>query len=355
MKIENIEIQDAETTKVVFLYREIMPYNIPVIIELVKLNAEILFVHDDVKKLTPYVPPILDGVEYFKKSDLNQRSLELLVHGFNPDIIYISDRTIAMYNKIGIVYNGKIPVISGNDTPWYGGKQWLNVVTSWFRHKRFFSHMLVAGIRQFEYAKKLGFANDKIIWPMYSADVKTFKQIPLGISRFEEAKDILFVGRFNKVKGINYLLDGWRQIENKNGAKLHLVGNGTYLDKLELPNDIVIHTFSNQEYLAELAFKCKAFILPSIFEPWGVVVHEFAAAGMPLIISDVCGASPHFLKNNYNGFSIKAHSSSDVQAALSKIFSLNPKQLSEMGKKSRELSQSISPKLVAAAILSTQK
>ena len=32
------------------------------------------------------------------------------------------------------------------------------------------------------------------------------------------------------------------------------------------------------------------FVLPSLKDNWGVVVHEFAAAGLPLIISDGVGA-----------------------------------------------------------------
>lgn len=38
----------------------------------------------------------------------------------------------------------------------------------------------------------------------------------------------MFVGRLNKVKGIDYLLRRWNMVENKNRAKLHLVGNGNY-------------------------------------------------------------------------------------------------------------------------------
>ncbi len=332
-----------------------MPYNIPVLVELVNMNVDIHFVHDNTKKLTPYTPPPLEGVTFNKKSDLNQKDLELLAHRFNPDILYISDRTIKSYNKIGIAYNGKIPVISGNDTPWYGGKQWLNVMTSVFRHKRFFSHILIAGMRQFEYAKRLGFSNNNIIWPLYSADTAVFEKIPLHLDRFEVAQDILFVGRFSKVKGIDYLVDGWKNVENKKGARLHLVGNGDFLNTVELPNDIILHSFSNQQYLADLAFTCKAFILPSVFEPWGVVVHEFAAAGMPLVISDVCGSAPYFLKNNYNGFSFKSYSSVEITGALNKVFAMNSLQLLEMGTNSRFLSKSINPKLVAAALLSTLK
>lgn len=161
--------------KILFLYREIMPYNIPVLAELLDMNCNILFIHDDVSKQTPYIPPTIIGVKYIKKSTLSQDTINEIAIRFDPNIIYISDRTVAMYNKIGMAYNGKIPVVAGNDTPWYGGKQWLNVLTSKFRHQRFFSHMLVGGMRQFEYAKKLGFPNDKIVWPQYSADVDTFE------------------------------------------------------------------------------------------------------------------------------------------------------------------------------------
>lgn len=345
----------SQKINIVFLYREIMPYNIPVLIELVKLNSEIIFIHDNTKKLTPYLPPYIEGVKYYKKSDLNRKSLGNLVNSFNPNILYISDRTIPIYNKIGIIYNGKIPVISGNDTPWYGGKQWFNIITSKFRHKRFFSHMQVAGMRQFEYAKKLGFANDKIIFPLLSADVSLFLGLEVTPKRFEKANDVLFVGRFNKVKGIEYLIEGWNNVKNKRGGLLHLVGNGDLIEKIDIPKDVIIHPFSNQEYLSNLALKCKAFILPSIFEPWGVVVHEFAAAGLPLIVSDVCGSSPHLLINNFNGYTIKPYSAEDIKNAITKIYNLDSMSIYEMGKNSRFLSKSITPELVASAILSTLK
>lgn len=344
----------SQKINIVFLYREVMPYNVTVFRELVKKNCILHVVQDDYKKLTPYVPTAIEGVAYYKRSDFNQQQLTDFVVNINPNILYISDRTIPMYNAIGILMKkNNIPVVSGNDTPWYGGKQWLNVLTSFMRHKRFFSHMLVAGMRQFEYAKKLGFSNDRILFPLYSADVTNFEQLELNQQRFQNAKDLLFVGRFNKVKGLDLLVEAWKEVKNKNGSKLIIVGNGNLLDNTVMPNDIEVRGFSSQTELLEISKNCKAFILPSVFEPWGVVIHEFAAGGFPLIVTDVCGATSHLAINNHNGFVIKHNDVNAIKKAITNLFELDSAELYQMGKNSREMSKSINPELVAAAILST--
>lgn len=329
-----------------------MPYNIPVLRELNKMGVEVLCIHNDIGKLTPYEPELIESVRYIKKSQLTEIELYRESKKFLADVVYISDRTIWEYNKVGIYYKkqGK-PVISGNDTQWSKGKQWVNILTSFLRHKRYFSHMQVAGIRQFEYAKRLGFANNKIVWPMYSANAENFEKIPVDILRFQEATDILFVGRFSKDKGLEYLLEAWKLTNTKN-SRLHLVGNGDLLNKLDIPLNVVIHSFSSQKYLLGLAKQCRAFVLPSLNEPWGVVLHEFAAAGLPLIATDICGASAHFIINNGNGYVVKSRSSQQLSKRIAEILTATPESLLEMGMLSRQLSKSINPKLVALAILS---
>jgi len=338
--------------KLLYLYRELMPYNIQVLISLAKMEVDILVIHNDKNKLTPYVPKPIENVIYIKKSSLNKKRLFDIALEFNADVVYISDRTIWDYNRLGIRYRMmNKPVISGNDTQWNGGKKWINIFTAFFRHHRYFSHMQVAGFRQYEYAKKLGFKNDKIVWPMYSADVSKFNELDITLERFSNGKDILFVGRLNKTKGLKYLLEGWRLLDTE-GSILHLVGNGDFLDNLDLPENIRVHSFSDQDSLVQLAKKCRAFILPSLQEPWGVVLHEFAAAGLPLIATNVCGASDHFIINNANGFVIKPRRSDLIAEKINWILNAPPTKLFEMGLFSRELSKSISPKRVAQAILS---
>jgi glycosyltransferase involved in cell wall biosynthesis len=45
-------------------------------------------------------------------------------------------------------------------------------------------------------------------------------------------------------------------------------------------------------------------VLPSYSEPWGLVVNEAMACGMPVIVSEKCGCAPDLVQNGKNGISI---------------------------------------------------
>ena len=303
-----------------YLYREINPYNIPVLKEIVKLGYEVICVHETKKKLVPYQVPDLKNVVFYERKDFDQRAINRMVLEFNPHIAYASDITIPMYNKAAKLLrkeNG-ISVIMGFDTQWRGGKQWANVLTAGFRHRKYFSHVLIAGMRQYEYAKRLGYKNNQILWPMNSADIDTFLKVPIEFEKFNGPRKFLYVGRFAEAKGLKYLIKAWSEIENKNGATLTLVGNGPLRAQIESYKDITIRDFMSQDELSKLAEESSCFILPSIFEPWALVIHEFAASGLPLIVTNACGAASHFLINNYNGFLVNPHSSDELKKAIEK-------------------------------------
>ena len=57
---------------------------------------------------------------------------------------------------------------------------------------------------------------------------------------------------------------------------------------------------NSKEIIRYLRKSC-GFILPSKYEPWGVVVHEAACSGLPLILSDSVGSRNELLINNHNG------------------------------------------------------
>ena len=343
--------------RILYLYREIMPYNIPVLEELVKIGYSITVFHDTIKKLTPYLPPEIDNVTFLRKEDYDRKGLARLAISINPSLVFVCDRTNPIYNYTAILLRKKfnIPVISGCDTQWRGGKQWFNVFTSWFRHKRFFSHIMVTGLRQFEYAKKLGFSNDHILWPYYSANIQYFIQNKIDLAQFQHPKNFLFVGRFAKVKGLEVLLEAWSKVSEKKGATLTLIGNGPMKDKLHYPKDVFIHDFMSQDDLIKIATKSSCFVLPSVHEPWALVIHEFAAAGLPIIVTSACGAAPHFVINNYNGFIVKPNSVDELSAAIDNIIRMPSDIMYEFALRSRELSYSISPKLVAYALISILK
>ena len=106
----------------------------------------------------------------------------------------------------------------------------------------------------------------------------------------------LYVGRFEKVKGIENLKKAWNELSKLNhNWSLTLVGNGSYQSKFDNYNNVDVINFLQPEKLIEVVADCGCFVLPSNYEAWGVVVHEFSAAGMPLILSNKIGSKSMFL------------------------------------------------------------
>jgi glycosyltransferase involved in cell wall biosynthesis len=92
-----------------------------------------------------------------------------------------------------------------------------------------------------------------------------------------------------------------------------------------------------------LVAHCGAFVLPSTYEPWGVVVHEHACSGLPLVLSSAVGAAERFLVEGENGFRFIAGDKASMKAALRKLILSNDDELRAMGRKSRELGLAWSP------------
>lgn len=339
---------------ILILYTELMPYNIVVIKELLKMNCSVHVVRWMNGK-TPYVPPELPGVVYYARSSfLNSSSLLKTVCMIKPDLILVAGWIDSLYCKVVGRYRKEhdIPVIAGSDTQWRGGKQWLNVLFSPFRHKRWFSHIQIAGIRQYEYARRLGFSDSQIIESYCSADTYTFQEVSIPLKERNYPHRLLFIGRFAEAKGLSFLLDAWKSIPDRKGWTLTLIGNGPLYYTLKGYPEVEIKDFMSQrDLVAEMQYS-GAFILPSVFEPWALVLHEAAVAGLPILASDCCGAVPYFVMENYNGHLFIPGDIASVRNAIERLINMSDENLIRMSYKSRELSKRINPEITAQSILS---
>ena len=163
----------------------------------------------------------------------------------------------------------------------------------------------------------------------------------------------LYVGRFENVKGLDILINAWVRLgNNKNGWELHLIGNGTLKNKLKSIPGIIVSDFMLPARLIKEVSDSGCFLLPSREEPWGLVVQEFAAAGLPLIVSDVVGAAATFLISNMNGFTFTANDPDSLVNMMLKIISMSDHDIYCMALKSRFLSQRITPETSAANLMS---
>ncbi|MFY0104327.1 glycosyltransferase, partial [Acinetobacter baumannii] len=62
-----------------------------------------------------------------------------------------------------------------------------------------------------------------------------------------------------------------------------------------------------------------ALILPSLREPWGLVVNEALAFGCPVVVSDLCGCVPELVLPRVSGVVFDPHDVPGLAARLVEV------------------------------------
>ncbi|CAN5330953.1 hypothetical protein BH09BAC5_BH09BAC5_26100 [soil metagenome] len=336
--------------KLLILYSEVAAYTLACLAEFTAQypEVEVFLVHWKVNKEAPFNLSFAKNIKVYNRSDFENEGLLALSDKLKPDAILCSGWIDKGYLAVCKSVQKKIPVILCMDNRWSGTlKQHLAKLVSPFKLQRIFNYAWVPGIEQKYYALKLGFSEKNVKTGFYSADTLNFSKHYNSIATQKKIKyphRFVYVGRYYEFKGVNELWDAFRKFkeETENDWELWCVGTGDVLPA----NHIFIKHFGfiQPENLPEIIDNTGVFILPSRKEPWGVVVHEFAAAGFPLLLSEKVGASQMFLKEKMNGFSFKANNVESIINAMKSIVALSDRQLYEMGQLSNKMAESISTK-----------
>jgi glycosyltransferase involved in cell wall biosynthesis len=191
-----------------------------------------------------------------------------------------------------------------------------------------YSGVWVPGKKQSDYARLLGFEKEQIFTGFYSTDVNKYKQMweQTRDDKFKKfPKVFLCVARYIPQKGLNHMWQAFKELceEMDHPWELWCAGVGEGYDtRIEHPR--IKHLgFVQPEQFNEIVSNTGVFILPSLFEPWGVVVNEFAAAGFPMLLSNKVGSASVFLENSVNGFLFKPGNKEAIKAAMRRMI-LNP-------------------------------
>lgn len=340
---------------ILILYVEVMPYNLPVFEELRNNGFKLIIIELDNKKLTPYSYSESQNITYKKISDFsNYQDFRKYYLMIKPNLVFVSEVMNNWYWKAARFYKKRanIPVVLGSDAQWTGSKNnWIKKLFFKITYKKCFTHILCAGLWQIEYARILGFKRNQITVPLYSANTDLYQKVNIESKRLNYPKMFLYVGRFHTDKGLTYLFDAWEQIKDKHGWKLTLIGNGPLKESLLKKNDLEILDFQSQDRICEIMNSAGCAIVPSVFEPWGLVIHEATAAGLPIIVTSTCGATNQFVINNYNGYIVTERKVQDLKFAMQKIINNTNDDLILMAERSRQLSNRITPEIVSYALL----
>ncbi|MFA5909844.1 MAG: glycosyltransferase family 4 protein [Vicinamibacterales bacterium] len=267
-----------------------------------------------------------------------------LVSHRNPDVVLICGWFYPQYRRL--VHTPALrgaKFVLGMDTPWTGA--WPQRVNQ-IRLRGFMRRMdkvVVAGPRSAECARRLGVPRGRIANGLYGFDYTAFRERGRRLDAAPDwPKRFLFAGRYAHVKGIDILVDAYRRYRARVAAPWPLDCCGTgpesslitgegihdlgYVLPSELPGVFADHG---------------TFLMPSREEPWGVAIGEAAATGLPLICTDVCGATIDILRSYYNGIAIPPGDAAALADAMVWMHQ-NHGRMREFGERSRQLAHPFS-------------
>lgn len=353
-------MRQDHTGNILFFYSELATYFLACAETLAIAHGyQVHIVHWPINPEAPFSFRDYKGVTLHPKENYSREELLKLFEELQPQLVFTIGWMDADYKAIAKrIKQSGTPVVAGLDNHWRGDlrQQIARIISPWYI-KPYFTHLWVPGDPQYTFAKKLGFTEKKILRGFYSADLPAFHK---AYERFQEEKkkkyphSFLYVGRFVEVKGVLELVQAFKELQEElsHDWTLQLVGSGPLKAQIQTSESVKIMDFVQADKLPELARQSGCFILPSVFEPWGVVLHEFAGAGLPLISYKDCGSSTQFLQHEENGYIFQEHSISAIKQVLRKIIESNDQQLLNMAEKSHQLSKQISPESWAATFLS---
>lgn len=145
---------------------------------------------------------------------------------------------------------------------------------------------------------------------------------------------VLSVGRLAPEKGLDTLVRATAPDER---LMVVIAGDGPERSSIaQLDGRVRLLGNLAEERLAEAYVAADVFALLSLHEPWGVVVNEAAASGLPLVLSDRVGAAYDLLRDGENGILVPAGDVDATAAALRRLAD-DPELRVRMGARSREL------------------
>jgi glycosyltransferase involved in cell wall biosynthesis len=326
-----------------FLYTELAGYTLNCFKKHLSLNPgdTIHVIHHPINDEAPFVFEKIAGVIFYEKSSLGLEGIYDLYKKIKPDSVIISGWMDRDYLKVGRMIGKLCPVGLIIDNPWTGSiKQWLLLPMARILLHTFVSWCWVPGERQALFASKLGFTDIQIQLGFYATDIDPF--LNMGLEKKEingRKKRFICVARYIPEKAYPLLWSAFRNIYTQIGEEWELWCVGTGVDyeyRIEHPGirHLGFVQPSEMEYIIN---QSDVFVLPSRYEPWGMVVQEFAAAGFPLLLSTAVGASEAFLKHEENGYFFQSESEEALTEVLLKAAKLSSEDRIKMGQKSREL------------------
>jgi glycosyltransferase involved in cell wall biosynthesis len=177
-----------------------------------------------------------------------------------------------------------------------------------------------------------GLPSDKLVMVPNGVNYDVYsKYVREDLSQFRirfalpEEKIVLFVGRLVYEKGVHVLVNAIPKILEKINAKVVIVGNGYMKEQLlglvkamGIAHKVVFTGFVDDETLRKLQTCADVSVVPSLFEPFGIVAVEAMAARSPVVVSDTGGLS-EIVEHNVSGVKVYVNNPESLAWGITRV------------------------------------
>lgn len=150
--------------------------------------------------------------------------------------------------------------------------------------------------------------------------------VPIKCSKQKDSHKIkvLFVGRLENRKGLNLLINSYKDLLNlSDNIELHIVGQIDEDVKHFFKNTkVFFHGEVNHQQLKNYYCSSNIFIFPSIFDNSPNTLLEAMAASLPIIASNAPGVN-EIIKDNHNGLLFKTDSKDEFIEKINLLINNN--------------------------------
>jgi glycosyltransferase involved in cell wall biosynthesis len=235
---------------------------------------------------------------------------------------------------------------------------------------RLFGSALVGGAPHREYACALGLPAPAVVAGYDVVDNAHFARGASQARASEQrlrrcvglpARFFLASARFVARKNLLFLLDAYADYRRRAGAdawRLVLLGDGPLRAQVEsriaglgLTGEVLLPGFRQYHELPVFYGLAGAFVHASATEPWGLVVNEAMAAGLPVLVSERCGCAPDLVREGVNGLTFDPCDVAELAGLMERVAAMTDGQRAAMGEAGRRIVADWGPERFANGLM----
>jgi glycosyltransferase involved in cell wall biosynthesis len=338
--------------RVVLITEIIAPYRIPVFNALAAredIDLHVIFlsetdptlrqwlVHKDEIRFTYDVLPSLRR-RVGKYNVLLNRGLSEVLRRTRPEVVICGGYNyVASWQAVRWTNRKQVPFILWTESTSLDQRA-HHAITE--RLKRWFlsrcQAFIVPGLSSRKYLRQLEIPDRSIFTAPNAMDLQLFTEVArrakLSPAKIRQEfrlpnRYFLNVGRLVRIKGVIELLEAYAHLDPVVREKIGLVLVGDGELRVELsqraariqPGNIGLPGFLQKDRLPEVYALADAFIFPSLSDPWGFVVNEAMACGLPVIATDVAGCVADLVCDGENGLVVPARDVDVLSSAMMRL------------------------------------